>query len=58
MTILPVEEFWENAATEYTDSHLEENFLLSYYQDQALTTNQRKWLVLTVLGLKYQRNCR
>jgi RNA polymerase sigma factor (sigma-70 family) len=49
-TILPEEEFWENAATDYTDSHLEENILLSYYQDQALTTNQRKWLMLTVLG--------
>jgi RNA polymerase sigma factor (sigma-70 family) len=49
-TILLKEEFWDNAATDYTDGPLEENILLSYCQDQALTTNQRKWLMLTVLG--------
>lgn len=50
-TILQKEEFWENAAANYTDEPLEENFLLSYCQTQAqaLTTNQRKWLMLTVL---------
>lgn len=48
-TILPEEEFWENTAAGYTDGALEENNLLSYYQDQGLTTNQRKWLLLTVV---------
>jgi RNA polymerase sigma factor (sigma-70 family) len=49
-TILQKEEFWENASANYTDDPLAENFLLSYCQEQALTTNQRKWLMLTVLG--------
>jgi RNA polymerase sigma factor (sigma-70 family) len=49
-TILQKEEFWENASANYTDDPLEENILLSYSQDQALTANQRKWLMLTVLA--------
>jgi RNA polymerase sigma factor (sigma-70 family) len=49
-TTLPEEEFWENTAAGYTDGALEENILLSYFQDQGLTTNQRKWLMLTVVS--------
>ncbi|MEH6991713.1 sigma-70 family RNA polymerase sigma factor [Neobacillus drentensis] len=49
-TILPKEEFWDNATADYKDVPLKENILLFYSQDQVLTTNQRKWLMLTVLG--------